>query len=150
MNLSPAQQATLKAFVENDPTLSQHPPTADGAFAIAEALNAEAVPAYPIWRLVPEADSRAAVLAGGTQLDGLTGSKRESLLFAIGADIDYRLATSRLAIDDFCGGQNVLKAALQATRTRHASVIEKLFASGNYPVIEGAITYQEVKNAMGW
>lgn len=150
MNLSSQQQSVLKSFVESDPVLSQYPHTADGAFAIAEALNAAATPAYPIWRVAPEADSRAAVLAGGTQLDGLTGSKRESLLFAIGDDIDYRLATSRLAIDDFCGGQNVLKAALQATRTRHASVIEKLFASGNDPVIEGTINYVEVQNAMGW
>lgn len=150
MELNSTQKATLKAFIENDPTLSQYPPTANSAFLIATALNTEATPAYSVWRIASEKESRDAVLAGGTQLDALIGSKREALLFAISGELDYRIAANRLAIDDFCGSQNVLKSTLQATRTRKASVLEKLFAVGNDPVIEGQITYQEVQIVMGW
>ena len=50
MALTPAQQATLKTFVEADSTLNAFPHNSDGAFAIAEALKADASPDFIVWR----------------------------------------------------------------------------------------------------
>ena len=50
MSLTPAQQATLKAAIIADGALNAQPNTADGAFAIADALNLLASPTVTVWR----------------------------------------------------------------------------------------------------
>lgn len=50
MSLTPAQQATLKAFVEADPVLNTYPHSSDGADTIATALKATASPDWYVWR----------------------------------------------------------------------------------------------------
>lgn len=50
MPLTAQQKTTLKAAIDADPVMSQIPATSDGAFAVAEILNAAASPAYSVWR----------------------------------------------------------------------------------------------------
>jgi hypothetical protein len=60
----------------------------------------------------------------------------------------------RAALDDFCGSQNTLKAALQAAEKRNATRAEKLFSTGTGSTaspatmsFEGQLTYQQVEAA---
>jgi len=46
MALTPAQQQTLKAYIEADATLNAFPLNSDGAFEIAKLLNLDASPDY--------------------------------------------------------------------------------------------------------
>lgn len=48
-DLTPAEQTTLKAYIDADPELSAQPNTIDGSFAVAAALNAPASPAFVVW-----------------------------------------------------------------------------------------------------
>ena len=49
MALTTGQRATLKAFIEADPTLNAYPHTSDGAYAIASDLQAIAAPEFVVW-----------------------------------------------------------------------------------------------------
>lgn len=46
MSLTPAQSATLGAYIASTPALNDIPNTPDGAFEIAEILNTPSVPGY--------------------------------------------------------------------------------------------------------
>ena len=73
--LTTEQKATLKAFVEADTTLNQIPQTYDGAYALADALKAEATPAYVVWRTSVSAEE---IMSNGfvwTAVDTLTVGK---------------------------------------------------------------------------
>ena len=50
MALTPPQLATLKAFIAADPVLNGQPVDGDGLNFIADALNAQAGPAFSVWR----------------------------------------------------------------------------------------------------
>ena len=129
----PANAAIVKAFILADPVLGPKAPLGplnDWGF-IWNALNAPTSPAFIVWRgIVGRFELRAAALVGATQLDALTASKRDSLLWAISEDLDFSVAANRAAIDDLCGSQNTLKAALVAVQKRTCTVAEKLFATG--------------------
>lgn len=104
-------------------------------------------------------ENRRAVMntaGAGNQLDGLTAGKRESLIFGLDDTIDCRLAAVRTTIDDWCGGQAVLKAAIIDSFKRKLRNIEKLFATGGVGglfatpadlVVEGTISGSEVLEA---
>ena len=49
MSLTTAQLATLRADITADGTLSQIPNNSDGAYAVAAAYNAAAVPTFYVW-----------------------------------------------------------------------------------------------------
>jgi hypothetical protein len=155
--LTTEQLQALKADIAADHAFDAIPHNSDGAFAVAAAYNAEASPAFYVWRSnVTAQEWRAAIIGGGgaVQLDALTGSKREALLWAVGESLNPSVAAVRAALDDFCGSQNTLKAAIVAAEKRKAKRIEKLFATGTgseaVPATlgyEGQIPYDEVLNA---
>lgn len=154
MALTTQQLQTLAADIAADPVLSTKPHTSDGAFEIADAYNQPATPAFVVWRsTVSPEEWRMAILGGGgaTQLDALTASKRESLLWAVSDTLHPDIAAVRAALDDFCGSQNTLKAAITAAQKRDSNRVEKLLATGTGSTaspatmgFEGTISYQDV------
>lgn len=106
---------------------------------------------------VQSANVRAAIIGGGGahQLDALTASKRESLLWAVSDTLAPSTLAVRTALDDFCGSQNALKGAIQAAQKRTALRAEKLLSTGTGSVaspatmgFEGSLTYQDVEAAL--
>ena len=153
--LTPAQFQTLGAYIAADPVLSAYPLNSDGAYEIAAALNLPASPAFYVWRsdYSPE-QMRAAIVNGITQLDALTASKRDSLLWLSQGVVNAGLTSSRAAFDDLTGSQNTLKASLLDGAKRAASRAEKVFATGTgtlaAPAVagwNGSLSYQDVEQA---
>lgn len=132
MSLTVEQRETILAAVRLDPVLSVY--LADGNLSgVADGLNLKASPAFWVWRTsVSPSEWRQAILGGGgaTQLDALTASKRDSLLWALNDILNPSLAAVRAALDDFCGSQNTLKASILAAEKRTATVAEKILATG--------------------
>lgn len=126
--LTPAQQSTLRAFAAADPAAAQLMVTADDV-GFAAWLNTPT--AYVIWHptVTPE-QWDAAMMAGITQMDGLTVGKRDTLFVVMGRQRDCRDASVRASIDDLTGTQNTLKAALQAACKRAATRAEQALSTG--------------------
>lgn len=155
MALTPAQQATLKAYIQNDATLNAQPNNNTGNGEIANALNAEVSPAWYVWltSYTPELKARA-IDVGITQLDNLTASKRDVLLWWANRFHDASKQATRDAINDMCGSQNTLKAALTDGAKRKARLLEKVLGTGTGSLAspgalgyEGTITADEVEQA---
>lgn len=155
--LTQGQLAMLKADIMADPVLAGWAATGRMAQEIADAYNLPASPNWTVWRTVVSPIEWAGAIVGGggaTQLDGLTASKRDSLFYAVSWDLDPSVAAVRTALDDFCGSQNTLKAAVQAVQKRNATRAEKLFSSGTGSTaspatmtFEGMLSYQQVEAA---
>lgn len=126
--LNPAQIATLRALADADPVAAGYVASADD-IALAEWFNQPT--AHVVWRTVlnPEM-ARAAIIEGATQLDALTVGKRDSLFWLCSGNLNPSVASVRAAIDDLCGSQATLKAALQAAQKRVANRAEKALSSG--------------------
>lgn len=156
--LTESQLTTLKADILADPILSEWAATGRMAQEIADEYNKLATPVYIVWRtkVTPEEWADAIIGGGGaSQLDALTASKRDSLLWACSWPLDPSKPEVRAALDDFCGSQNNLKAAIQAEEKRSATRAEKLFAMGTGTTaspatltFEGFISYQDVEAAL--
>lgn len=141
MTLTAQQLAALKADILADPTLSAWAATGRMASEIADAYNLPATPAFVVWRSAVSSDEWANAIIGGggaTQLDALTGSKREALLWACDRTLNPSVANVRAALDDFCGSQNTLKGAIQAVQKRTCTRAEKLFATGTGSTVSPA------------
>lgn len=155
--LSPAQLAVLKADILADPAFAGYGQTI-WAQEIADAYNLAASLAWYVWRTSVDAiEWRQAIIGGGgaNQLDALTASKRDSLLWAVSDVLNPSNAAIRAALDDFCGSQALLKTAIQAVQKRAATRAEKLFSTGTGSLaspatmaFEGTLTYQDVEAAM--
>ena len=129
-HLSPAQITALRALVAAEPTLATAILTGNDQ-AVAAWCNAEASPAFYGWRAKYTSDLIvAAIDAGITQVDGLSASKRDTLLWWAGRDHDATLAATRTAIDDLTGTQNTLKAAVLDGAKRKLTRAEKLLSTG--------------------
>lgn len=126
--LTPAQQSTLRTFSASDPTAAQLMATADDV-GLAAWLNAPT--SYIIWHptVTPE-QWDAAMMAGITQMDGLTVGKRDTLFVVMSRTRDCRDASVRASIDDLTGTQNTLKGALQAACKRPATRAEQALSTG--------------------
>lgn len=161
--MTPEQLQTLKTHIANDPTLAAFPMNSDGAFAIAEALKANASPDFYVWK---QSVAEAEILNNGmnfTLVDGLTQGKRDewSWIFRSGSANPAK-ANIRAGIIDIWSG-TAPKLANQVQIWGHcqklASRAEKLFSTGaGTAAIEGGtgpatttltseITYQEVEQA---
>ena len=130
--LTTEQLQTLKAAILSETDAGFVAARAAGATGVmANFYNVQASPAYWVWRSVytPE-DIAKAIDNGITQLDGLTPSKRDSLLWWAERNHDMALAQSQAAVNDLCGSQNTLKAALTAGGKRTLLRGERLFATG--------------------
>ena len=160
--LTTEQKATLKAFVEADPTLSLIPKTYDGAYALAEALKVAASPVFTVWRTdVPAGEIGNAW--SGADIDGMSALNMQRLQLLLASSPDGTFNMSR--IDRRTGflnpfGTNVnnsSRVAMNVVFRRLANVLEKLFSTGTgsdatpaVMTVEGGLSYQEVYEAMGW
>ena len=138
--MTPEQLAILKAYILADSVLSTKISGEGTDFScVADTMNAIR-PTFFVWRKsVSPQELRAAAMIGAAQLDGLTQSKRDSLLWVIGEAIDFTVATNRTAIDDLCGSQQVLKAALQAVQREPCTLAQSLLATGTGTIASPAI-----------
>ncbi len=132
--LTSEQMAVLKASIlaaTDQATIDAR--TVGDTQALASLYNATASPAFYVWRpVLTSAQARAAISGGDglAQLDNLTAGKRDSLLWVFDADTFPANATQRAAIENLCGTQNTLKAAIAAAQKRTVTRAERLFATG--------------------
>ncbi len=130
--LTTEQLATLKAAILAETNAGFVEARTNGQTSLMAAFyNTEAAPAFYIWRknYTPDLISDA-IDAGITQLDGLTASKRDSLLWWANRQHDASLAATQAAINDLCGSQNTLKNAVLAGGKRKVTRGEKLYSTG--------------------
>lgn len=126
------QQQTLAAHIRanTDPAIVAAMPLRNDSI-IAEWYNADST--FVVWRsiLTPE-QARNAIMGGDglAQLDNLTIGKRDSLLWAFSGNTNPANSTQRTAIENLCGTQNSLKAAILEAQKRFATKCEQIFASG--------------------
>ena len=135
MALTSAQKTTLKAAINADPVLSAFPNTADGAFAIAAALNLPAVPDYYVWRtavLVTE------IMQNGfdwTRVDNLTVGKARIWEFMTAAGTLNPSQPNVRAGFESCfsveAGDQATRQAIYDHCVQKASRAEKIFAAGS-------------------
>lgn len=160
--LTPAQQATLKTYIQNDATLNAFPHNSDGAYAIAEALKAGASPDFIVWRTDVTAAETGNAWAG-TDIDGMSAlnMQRLQLLLASspGGIFDMGRPDRRAGFENPFGTNvnNTSRVAMRAVWKRKANVLEKLFASGTGSdaspgtlTLQGSVHYSEIVSAMGW
>lgn len=155
MALKPAQQTKIKNYINADAVLSLISNTNDGAYDIANAMNVEATPAFVVWRTTyTPAQIREAINASITQLDNLTASKRQSLLWWAEGNQDASKASVQAAMTDLTAGQTALQNSVLDGAKRNATIAEKVLANGTgttaspaKTTFEGFITYQDIAAA---
>ena len=99
--------------------------------AIADWLNAST--AFVCWKSsMTPTEARIAITSGAqlAQLDNLTVGKRDALFYALDESVNTNDSAVRSAIEDLCGTQNTLKAALTAAMKRTVNKAEQLLATG--------------------
>ena len=155
MALSTTQLPTLKTAIlaETDPAFVQL--RINGETGAMASFYNEATTFYT-WQSNYSADQIATAIDKGiTQLDALTGSKRDSLLWWAGRAHDMRNAQAQAAVNDLCGSQNTLKGAVLDGGKRVLLKGEKLYSSGmgtlaspGSTTYEGTISNEDVVNAL--
>ena len=134
---------------------------ADGDVLTADGSGGAAweAPAWTVWRTSVTADEWVDTIlytpGAGLQLDGLSAGKRECLMWAFSQTVNPSVPAARATLDDWCGSQNTLKAAVLAVQKRLATRGERLFSAGTgspaSPATmthEGLVTYQDVEAAL--
>ena len=154
--LTPSQLVTLKNAILADPALNSQPNTSDGAFAIAAAMNLNAVPDFFVWRTnVPTSDCKKAMV--WTEFIGRSQGERDAWMFMLSNGI-INAADSNVRqgiLDIFSGPSGATtRANLTAIANRVSTRAEKLFATGTGSsgspatmTAEGALTFAEVQAA---
>lgn len=155
--LTSAQLATLKADILADPVLAAYPMNSDGAYAIAQAYNALASPAFTVWKTnVTRNEVGKAFVASA--LAAITAGNNDKLnnFAAWNEVVNPSRADQRAFFDDVfsvAAGAST-RAALLVLWKRSATRLEKLFATGTGSdaspatmVVEGSIPYQDVEMA---
>jgi hypothetical protein len=153
--MTPEQLGILKAAVLAETDVDFVAARTEGNNTkMAQFYSGPAVPTYYVWRSVYTPDQIAlAIEAGITQLDALTASKREVLLWW--AERSHNPANSQSAIDDMCGSQNTLKNAVKDGGKRTVNKGERLFCTGTGSLaapgtttFEGTITSADIRDAV--
>jgi len=159
--LTPAQQLIVKNYVEADQVLNAIPHTPDGAYAIAEALQAATNPAFIVWRTNVNPDEIMKNGMDWTQVDNLSVGKSRiwEWMTKLGA-FDASKVNVRAGIDAAWAGTAAMLAVRAAIYThckRSATILEKILATGTgsdaSPATmgyEGSVSYFEIQLAMGW
>lgn len=155
MTLTPAQQSTLKTYIENDVTLNAFPNTSDGAAGIAAELNKLATPDFTVWKTsVPLQD--VGNNFDGSELSSLTTAESNRLqVFALYAQAGINPADAdvRFLFDDVFSGAGgaTTRANLLILWKRLALTIEKVLSTGTGSdadpadlVYEGTISWPDV------
>lgn len=153
------QLAILKA----DILAATDQPTVDARLirddvTLATLYNAQASPLFWVWRSTLTAEQARAAIAGGeglSQLDNLTAGKRDALLWLFQGTTQPASAAQRDAIQNLCGTQNLLKAAITAAQKRTVTRAERLYATGTgteaTPGVsgwEGTVTHMDISDAL--
>jgi len=163
MPLTSQQQVILKAAVEADHALSLLAPSADSAYAIGEAMQAIANPAFIVWKSSVSEDE---IMQNGfdwVQVDNLSVGKAriwEWMFDNESRSTNPSKINVRAGIDECWKGTAAnlaVRAAVYVHCKRSANRLEKLLATGTgsdaSPATmgyEGTVSYQEVLQAMGW
>lgn len=157
--LTSEQLATLGAYIAADPELSAYPLNSDGAYAIAQVLNAQAAPAFIVWKTnVARNEVGNAFVASA--LAAITAGNNDKLnnFAAWNDEVNPSRLDQRAFFDDIfsTAAGATTRAALLVLWKRSATVLEKLFATGTGSdaspatmAVEGDISYQEVQQARG-
>lgn len=162
MQLTNAQKNTLRAFVAADPTLNAIPQTADGAFALAEALN-ETKEDFFVWKTSMVTEE----LFDGVQftaVDALSVGKARIFEWMILAGSVRPASNSiRVAITQCFGAASASEVAIFAAMKRNATILESVLANtttggaGNgaeaTPAklrVEGSIEWNYLLEVMRW
>ncbi len=161
MALTTAQQLALKTAVEADVTLNAFPHTADGAYALAEALKADSVPAAIVWKTSVAIDDIMRNGMDWARVDNLSVGKARiwDWMSALGT-INPSKINIRAGIDATWVGTAAdlaVRAVVYTHCKRTANKLEKIFATGtgtdvspSTMAVEGSLTYTECLAAMGW
>ena len=160
MPLTPSQQVTLRAAITADVTLNAQPRTADGAFAIADALNLTANPAFTVWKtnvpITTVGDNFIGTEFAG--LSSLNATRLQTIAQYSSNGINPSFADRRAFFDDvFSGAGGVLtRAKLLILWKRLANRVEKILSTGTGTDIapatmgyEGTVNYLDVQQALG-
>jgi hypothetical protein len=145
MALNESQLMTLKAAIAAETDAEFVANRSMGATgAMAAFYNVEASPAFYVWKSNYSVQDIANGIEGGiTQLDALTASKRDSLLWWAERSHDMRQAATQAAVNDLCGSQNTLKASVLDNGKRKVNRGEKLFSTGTGSLATpGSTTYE--------
>jgi hypothetical protein len=159
MELTPAQLATLKAYINSVPAWAALPNDSDSAFFIAGELNKLATPDYIVWRENVAASETGEAWVG-TDIDAMSAlnMQRLQLLLASagGNTFDMRRSDRRAGFENPFGTNqsNGSRVAMRATWKRKGTVLEKVFATGTgsdaspaVTTVTGDIGYPEVQQA---
>jgi hypothetical protein len=161
MPLTSAQNATLKAFILADPTLSAQPNNSDGNDFIRIALNVIASPDFWVWRtFVSQQEIVSATTQDGTVWNwttyiGRSQGERDGWreMFADTGGINPSLTNVRQGLADIFSGAGgaAQRTHLLTVGRRKATIVEKLFATGTgstaspaIMVIEGGLTINDI------
>ena len=159
--LNQQQKITIKAAVDADPAFASIPHTADGAYAIADALNLPASPAFVVWRTEVKIDEIMRNGMDWARVDNLSVGKARiwDWLGRLGT-INASMPNVRAGIDATWVGTAAdlaVRASVYVHCKRSATRAEKALATGvgsdASPAamgFEGQLTYLEVFEAMGW
>lgn len=153
MALTPAQNATLKTWLQANAAAMDDQQA-------AAALNADATPAFIVWRSNVTSDEIGNAWLG-TDIDGMSSlnMQRLQLLLASSSAGTYNMsrADRRAGFENPFGANasNGSRVAMRAAWKRSASVAEKLFATGTgsdaTPAVmafEGSISAQDVIDSL--
>lgn len=157
--LTQAQLATLAADINaNSAEFGAYPHNSDGAWEIAAKYNMTSSPQFVVWKTSVPVDE---IMNNGfvwTAVDGLTAGKARiwDWMTKLGV-INPSKANIRQGLVDCFGAGSAMANAITPHLKRDALRGEKLFATGTGTTaspatmgFEGTISYQEVKDAMGW
>ena len=168
MALTALQKAILKAYIEANGTWMAYANNGDGAVQIALDLQAEATPAYVVWRTsVPEEE-----YTEDTSWQGTNWSWTEYISRSVGekfgygrmfwnGSIDPSKANIRQGfVDVFSGaGQSSVdqRVHMAAVSKRNANLLEELFGVGtgtlgspSVMAVENTLSAKEIQRTMEW
>ena len=164
--LTPAQQATLKTYIEANPTWMAYPHNSDGAFQIASDLQDDSNPVYTVWRTSVLEDE----ITGNTSAEGTDWSWPDYIGLTVGeqggyirmfraGSVDASKANVRQGFIDIFNGPGGAdqRTHMAAISKRTANLLEELFATGTGSTaspgtmaVEGSVGYREILQVMGW
>ena len=160
MALTTAQQQALKAYIDSVPELAALPNDSSSALIIAQALQAEASPAFIVWRSSVTQDE---IMLNGfdwVRVDNLTVGKARIWEWMFGNDagaINPSKPNIRAGIDEVWKGTAAdlaVRATVYTHCKRKANILEKVLATGTgsdaSPATmgyEGAVAYWDVQAA---
>ena len=166
MALTTAQQATLRAYIEANPTWMTYNHNSDGALAISQELALDASPDVVVWR----SDVRESEVVGDTSGEAtvwdwtvfaaLTRQEQGAYerMFASGT-VNAGLPNIRQGFADIFNGPSGAdqRTHMAAISKRLANDLESVFKVGTGTtvdpatmVVEGRVSYREILTVMGW